>query len=154
MVALGAVIATLLGFALFYGLKGKKKSIDSSMKSSENRTCKSDSGRSTDIIIVGAGVAGSALAYTLGKVIKGIKTYHLHCCLFLSMFCKLFYLGVFFSGWTPRSCDWKRLTPAWQNCWRAAATWWISKASRVGSRRQALSIWILFFHFHRHRSIL
>ncbi|KAH9797016.1 Squalene monooxygenase [Citrus sinensis] len=67
MVALGAVIATLLGFALFYGLKGKKKSIDSSMKSSENRICKSDSGKSTDIIIVGAGVAGSALAYTLGK---------------------------------------------------------------------------------------
>ncbi|ESR35962.1 Squalene monooxygenase [Citrus sinensis] len=67
MVALGAVIATLLGFALFYGLKGKKKSIDSSMKSSENRTWKSDSGKSTDIIIVGAGVAGSALAYTLGK---------------------------------------------------------------------------------------
>ncbi|GAY61373.1 hypothetical protein CUMW_209490 [Citrus unshiu] len=67
MVALGAVIAILLGFALFYGLKGKKKSIDSSMKSSENRTCKSDSGKSTDIIIVGAGVAGSALAYTLGK---------------------------------------------------------------------------------------
>lgn len=83
MVILGTVVATLLGFALFYSLKGKKKSVDSSMKSSENRTCKSDSGKNTDVIIVGAGVAGSALAYTLGKVIKGNKTYHFA---FLSVF--------------------------------------------------------------------
>lgn len=74
---LGGVIATLLGFALFiYNSRGKKKNIDPSMKiegsecfkSAENRICQSDSDENTHMIIVGAGVAGSALAYALGKV--------------------------------------------------------------------------------------
>ncbi|KAJ4716081.1 Squalene monooxygenase [Melia azedarach] len=73
---LGGVIATLLGFALFiYNSRGKKKNIDPSMKiegsecfkSAENRICQSDSDENTHMIIVGAGVAGSALAYALGK---------------------------------------------------------------------------------------
>ena len=40
-----------------------------SIKPVENGECQEDIARNPDIIIVGAGVAGSALACTLGKVI-------------------------------------------------------------------------------------
>ncbi|KAL5857909.1 hypothetical protein ACOSQ3_005367 [Xanthoceras sorbifolium] len=69
------VVASLLGIALLYSSRGKKKSIEGSMEiqrnecfqSSDNEACPSDFGGNEDIIIVGAGVAGSALAYTLAK---------------------------------------------------------------------------------------
>ncbi|KAL5855220.1 hypothetical protein ACOSQ3_005052 [Xanthoceras sorbifolium] len=69
------VVASLLGIALLYSSRGKKKSIEGSMEiqrnecfqSSDNVACPSDFGGNEDIIIVGAGVAGSALAYTLAK---------------------------------------------------------------------------------------
>lgn len=72
----GAVIASLLGFAFLYRLRGKKKARalvktdqnGNCLKSSENGICEAKISTSTDIIIVGAGVVGSALAYTLGKV--------------------------------------------------------------------------------------
>ena len=39
------------------------------VKTSGNGTCQPETAGSTDVVIVGAGVAGAALAYTLGKVI-------------------------------------------------------------------------------------
>ncbi|XP_008236165.2 PREDICTED: squalene monooxygenase-like [Prunus mume] len=71
----GAVIASLLGFAFLYRLRGKKAARaivktdqnGNCLKSSENGICEAKISTSTDIIIVGAGVVGSALAYTLGK---------------------------------------------------------------------------------------
>jgi squalene monooxygenase len=39
------------------------------LKSSGNGVCRSNFAGNTDVIIVGAGVAGSALAYALAKVI-------------------------------------------------------------------------------------
>ncbi|KAL7002939.1 squalene monooxygenase [Sarracenia purpurea var. burkii] len=71
---LGGVIASLLGFVIFYNsrkqtekngasmAKTVKTSVDVSYRPSETTG-------STDVVIVGAGVAGSALAYALGKVI-------------------------------------------------------------------------------------
>ncbi|XP_031264409.1 squalene monooxygenase SE1-like [Pistacia vera] len=76
MIMLGTVIATLLGLLFLQSSRGKKKSGDvlmriqknESSKRSENVTLSAEvTGSTTDIIIVGAGVAGSALAYTLAK---------------------------------------------------------------------------------------
>lgn len=70
---LGCLIASLLGFILLFNLRKQvvKKSKASSIKTTpvngHRRTAKDDG--STDIIIVGAGVAGAALAHTLGKVL-------------------------------------------------------------------------------------
>lgn len=72
---LGAVVAALLELLFLQCSRGKEKSKASSteiqgnehLKSSENGAGHVDSTGSTDVIIVGAGVAGSALAYTLGK---------------------------------------------------------------------------------------
>ena len=72
----GVVLATMLGFVLLYGVKGKKTT-RASMEITRNGfvsilnngICQSEITRSTDVVIVGAGVAGAALAYTLGKVI-------------------------------------------------------------------------------------
>ncbi|XP_058069670.1 squalene epoxidase 3-like isoform X2 [Magnolia sinica] len=72
------IFASLLGFVLLYGLRGKKKAGKRAADKAEIRSegwmssggggCRSDGGGSaTDVIVVGAGVAGSALAYTLGK---------------------------------------------------------------------------------------
>ncbi|XP_044474159.1 squalene monooxygenase SE1-like [Mangifera indica] len=71
----GALVASVLGLLFLQSLRGKKKSGDASMniernersKKSENVTHHSEVAGSTDVIIVGAGVAGSALAYTLAK---------------------------------------------------------------------------------------
>lgn len=83
--------ASLLGFLLLsvlrrrnYGNataqdKGKVKNKNNTsdnhiseecVKSSGDGECRPEYGSGTDVIIVGAGVAGSALAHTLGKVIK------------------------------------------------------------------------------------
>lgn len=42
---------------------------DEHAKNTSNGDCQSNNTKSTDVIIVGAGVAGSALAYTLAKVV-------------------------------------------------------------------------------------
>jgi squalene monooxygenase len=74
---LGGVIASVFvwGLLLAFHAKGRKKvrvsmdiPRDSTLKSSENGMSWARNPESTDIIIVGAGVAGSALACTLGKV--------------------------------------------------------------------------------------
>ncbi|KAM1915988.1 hypothetical protein ACFX13_035772 [Malus domestica] len=70
-----AVVAFLLGFVSSYGFRRKKKDRAlvkdrnvNGWRSSENGMClQKDIGAGVDVIIVGAGVAGSALAYTLGK---------------------------------------------------------------------------------------
>ncbi|XVE48652.1 hypothetical protein DITRI_Ditri01bG0019300 [Diplodiscus trichospermus] len=73
---LGGVIAFLLGFVLLYQIRRKRMNGASSMRIKENDCLKSSQtemlcgsvrATNTDIIIVGAGVAGSSLAFTLGK---------------------------------------------------------------------------------------
>ncbi|KAK2638749.1 hypothetical protein Ddye_026544 [Dipteronia dyeriana] len=67
---LGAVVASLLGLLFLKSSIGKKKSGASSMEAQSNESLMERPGNGsndTDIIIVGAGVAGAALAYTLGK---------------------------------------------------------------------------------------
>ncbi|KAK5837339.1 hypothetical protein PVK06_013149 [Gossypium arboreum] len=74
IVGVGAVIASLLGFLFLYcnsltkfrGL-GKLKRAATPKGNSVNKTGNSEGVGTTDIIIVGAGVAGAALAYSLGK---------------------------------------------------------------------------------------
>ncbi|XP_074338828.1 squalene monooxygenase SE1-like [Apium graveolens] len=72
----GGVIASLLCFVLFCLLKYKKNKksrcllqnqIRESIKPIQDGECQEERARNPDIIIVGAGVAGSALACTLGK---------------------------------------------------------------------------------------
>ena len=72
---LGAFLASVLGFLLLYDLREKERKIkrhrraDGLVTSSSGiGECPQDDGFGTDVIIVGAGVAGSALAHTLGKV--------------------------------------------------------------------------------------
>ncbi|XP_059437374.1 squalene epoxidase 3-like [Corylus avellana] len=67
--------ASLLGFVLLYTLRrnSSKRTIKKNFpeecaeESFADRECRPVNGSGTDVIIVGAGVAGSALAYTLGK---------------------------------------------------------------------------------------
>lgn len=76
---LGGAIVSFLGFAMFYLLCRNKKSDNSTnlvqikrnecVKTAHDGECQPEIVGNPDIIIVGAGVAGSALAYTLGKVI-------------------------------------------------------------------------------------
>ncbi|OVA07275.1 Aromatic-ring hydroxylase-like [Macleaya cordata] len=72
----GGILAFFLGLFIFNGSSsGKKNNNKVSMEtgnecinsSVDNGEFKSESKGETDVIIVGAGVAGSALAYTLGK---------------------------------------------------------------------------------------
>ncbi|KAK1402055.1 Squalene monooxygenase [Heracleum sosnowskyi] len=72
----GGVIASLLCFVLFCVLKYKKNNKNrclvqnqtmESIKPVQDDECQEEIARNPDIIIVGAGVAGSALACTLGK---------------------------------------------------------------------------------------
>ncbi|KAF2294268.1 hypothetical protein GH714_008736 [Hevea brasiliensis] len=70
---MGGIMVSLLGFLLFYRSTVKRISSLSredargeTLKSSENGV-KAEKATNPDIIIVGAGVAGSALAYTLGQ---------------------------------------------------------------------------------------
>ncbi|RZC62711.1 hypothetical protein C5167_024472 [Papaver somniferum] len=67
---LGGILASLIGLLFLLKLNGNKKNKkneirDECVKSSINGDLRSNG--DTDIIIVGAGVAGAALAYTLGK---------------------------------------------------------------------------------------
>ncbi|KAA8549889.1 hypothetical protein F0562_001573 [Nyssa sinensis] len=73
---LGGAIASLLGFLLFYySFQGNRKSnrasieirSDESVKNPDDGECQPETPGNTKIIIVGAGIAGSALACTLGK---------------------------------------------------------------------------------------
>ncbi|RVW47087.1 Squalene monooxygenase [Vitis vinifera] len=75
---LGGIVASLLGFLLLDRSRGKRvksragghlmeKMKDECVKSSANGECCSGFDGGTDVIVVGAGVAGSALAHTLGK---------------------------------------------------------------------------------------
>ncbi|WRX10020.1 Squalene epoxidase - like 2 [Theobroma cacao] len=78
---LGAILASVLGLLLLYkkiqkqtGFSSKKIQKQTFSMSSDNGLPRdSEIGRSADIIIVGAGVAGSALAYTLGKDGRQVK---------------------------------------------------------------------------------
>ncbi|XP_022724947.1 squalene monooxygenase-like [Durio zibethinus] len=74
IVGVGGAIASLLGlFFLYYKslLRGHKKTRTASMEFPKENCVKETGNRevvgTTDIIIVGAGVAGAALAYALGK---------------------------------------------------------------------------------------
>ena len=69
--------ASLLAFVLLYTLRRnstkrttKEKNFpeECAEKSFADGECRPVNGSGTDVIIVGAGVAGSALAYSLGKV--------------------------------------------------------------------------------------
>lgn len=69
---LGGIVATWLGFALIYFVGVKTSEPDDGLdvlKQTNNvvQTRQLDD-ESTDVIIVGAGVAGASLAYSLGKV--------------------------------------------------------------------------------------
>ncbi|CAH2049373.1 unnamed protein product [Thlaspi arvense] len=71
---LGGLLASLLGLALLYKSKSTKKrrapmviQRHQSFKTSVNGSRRLETAGSADVIIVGAGVAGSALAHTLGK---------------------------------------------------------------------------------------
>ncbi|XP_068654909.1 squalene epoxidase 3-like [Aristolochia californica] len=71
---LGGFVASLFGFALLPGLRWRKKNGGGHVGNSAGiRTGGADvvgnvlQGGGTDVIVVGAGVAGAALAYTLGK---------------------------------------------------------------------------------------
>ncbi|XP_031251372.1 squalene monooxygenase SE1-like [Pistacia vera] len=75
MMMFGALLASILGLLFLQSSREKKKSKYDLMKIQRNKCSKksvnvthhSEVPGSTDIIIVGAGVAGSALAYTLAK---------------------------------------------------------------------------------------
>ncbi|KAM7479072.1 hypothetical protein LguiA_027285 [Lonicera macranthoides] len=74
---LGGIVASLLGFVLLYSLRRRRIERnnrasmeirrDAIVKASEDDDLRSEVEGSTDVIIVGAGVAGAALAYTLAK---------------------------------------------------------------------------------------
>lgn len=77
----GTILAVALGFAALYGLflrrydgrRDAAEKIDNYASATTNTTAVIDGERRSrdsdvDVIIVGAGVAGSALAHTLGKV--------------------------------------------------------------------------------------
>ncbi|KAJ6951501.1 hypothetical protein NC653_040822 [Populus alba x Populus x berolinensis] len=70
----GVVAAFLFGFVILYSSRGRENTKASeksrskkTLKSSGNGACRSNFAGNTDGIIVGAGVAGSALAYALAK---------------------------------------------------------------------------------------
>lgn len=70
----GVVAAFLFGFVVLYSSRGRenikaseKNRSKKTLKSSGNGVCRSNFAGNTDVIIVGAGVAGSALAYALAK---------------------------------------------------------------------------------------
>uniref|UniRef100_A0A6N2KUH9 Squalene monooxygenase n=1 Tax=Salix viminalis TaxID=40686 RepID=A0A6N2KUH9_SALVM len=70
----GVVAAFLFGFVVLYSSRRREKIKASektptkkNLKSSGNGVCRSNFAGNTDVVIVGAGVAGSALAYALAK---------------------------------------------------------------------------------------
>ncbi|KAJ6761552.1 SQUALENE MONOOXYGENASE [Salix koriyanagi] len=71
----GVVSAFLFGFVVLYSSRRREKIKASEktrtkkkLKSSGNGVCRSNFAGNTDVVIVGAGVAGSALAYALAKL--------------------------------------------------------------------------------------
>ena len=95
----GGILAYILVFVLYNFAEKKKSSgsmeVDSKEfeKASENGTCPQEAEGSAEIIIVGAGVAGAALAYTLGKVEIFLSiAFHLY-----DNFFELSYMNVFCS---------------------------------------------------------
>ncbi|KAJ6951518.1 squalene monooxygenase [Populus alba x Populus x berolinensis] len=72
----GVVAAFLFGFVVLYSSRGRenikaseKNRSKKTLESSGNGVCRSNFAGNTDVIIVGAGVAGSALAYALAKIV-------------------------------------------------------------------------------------
>ena len=83
---LGVVVATCLGFALIYFLGVRKSEPDDSLDFHKptndfTQTRQQDDG-AIDVIIVGAGVAGAALAYSLGKVPFFPSKFRFYGCIF------------------------------------------------------------------------
>ncbi|GMP31193.1 hypothetical protein CsSME_00005509 [Camellia sinensis var. sinensis] len=94
----GTFFASLLGFLLLYILRSRNATVkpdnrpdhhhhhafdeirNDCVRSSINGQPPPDGGPDTDVIIVGAGVAGAALAHTLGKVTS--SSFFLALCLF------------------------------------------------------------------------
>lgn len=84
---LGCFAASLLGFVLLYNMRRKIRRNRGSKPAGKDECVKTSSaaaggsrqvsGGDADIIIVGAGVAGAALAYTLGKV-RSFFYFHLN----------------------------------------------------------------------------
>lgn len=70
---LGGIFAFLVGLFLYYGSSSQKNDIKKNkvVTAKENEFLDGEfkSKEETDVIIVGAGVAGAALAYTLGKIL-------------------------------------------------------------------------------------
>ncbi|GMN52446.1 hypothetical protein TIFTF001_021604 [Ficus carica] len=62
----GFIAYSLLVLFFYFSYRGKKTT-NGFAKMSPIGVCPSNTGKRTDIVIVGAGVAGAALAYTLGK---------------------------------------------------------------------------------------
>ena len=96
--ALGWILASLLGLFALYKLAVKSKNSNSKaspvkrsecVKSTEttNGECRSKSD-DVDVIIVGAGVAGSALAHTLGKVKFRFRFLFFFLIVFLHFLCR------------------------------------------------------------------
>ncbi|KAJ6744363.1 SQUALENE MONOOXYGENASE [Salix purpurea] len=75
----GVIAAFLFGFVVLYSSRrqkikaSEKTRTKKNLKSSGNGVCRSNFAGNTDVIIVGAGVAGSALAYALAKAGGCIK---------------------------------------------------------------------------------
>ncbi|KAA8528433.1 hypothetical protein F0562_035788 [Nyssa sinensis] len=73
----GSILASLLGFVVLYNLFVKRncnrgstetrESTNNNTATNEERRFKNAGGGDVDVIVVGAGVAGAALAHTLGK---------------------------------------------------------------------------------------
>ncbi|KAJ6744361.1 SQUALENE MONOOXYGENASE [Salix purpurea] len=79
----GVVAAFLFGFVVLYSSRRREKIKSSektptkkNLKSSGNGVCRSNFAGNTDVIIVGAGVAGSALAYALAKTVFSFAAVH------------------------------------------------------------------------------
>lgn len=73
--AVGGFIATLFAFVLLYNIRTRTNKASKIVRKDECIKSSAvgggslpDLGGDTDVVIVGAGVAGAALAYTLGKV--------------------------------------------------------------------------------------
>nr|QDC17514.1 squalene epoxidase [Fritillaria thunbergii] len=66
---IGVAVASVLGFLLFFKFQRKPSgsSAGALLTAVEECRCDPPASGDTDVIVVGAGVAGSALAYTLGK---------------------------------------------------------------------------------------
>ncbi|TQD69685.1 hypothetical protein C1H46_044782 [Malus baccata] len=92
---LAAVLVSLLSSVFFVFVNttyGDKKDDDVANVSATGVFLTPEIEKSTDVVIVGAGVAGAALAYTLGKVIIISPFLYLHNLHFLVFYLFLFIL--------------------------------------------------------------